>query len=104
LLNQKFLEQLPAAKDGNKKDLISKEDQSWTVNGIHDYRKRYEYQKHEEAVNNISDDPTDLDSCLAKLKEVFASGITKDPKFRKLQLQNIIKGLEEMKGEISDAL
>lgn len=48
--------------------------------------------------------PTDIDQAVKEVKSAFRTGKTKDVKFRKKQLRQLVKLLEENKDEICEAL
>ncbi len=52
----------------------------------------------------INDDPTIIAPILAQLKKSFRSGKTLPVEYRKQQLRNLIRGMEELEPEFHDAL
>ena len=52
----------------------------------------------------VEDDPNNIDRALKILKEFFATGQTKSYQFRVDQLNAFKRGIQEMQGELSEAL
>ena len=74
-------------------------------NGVFDFVRKYNYDKHDARVAEVPDDPSELDNILKELREnFFQTKQTFDIEFRKTQLRRFGEGLRKYQDEFAKAL
>ena len=73
-------------------------------NGVCDFVSKFKYDEYQQVLDQIPDDPNQLDKMHQDLKQAFKTGRTLDIEFRIQQLRSMQTGLEEMKDEICEAI